>query len=159
MKIEEKLASLGLQLPPPPKPVAAYIPCLRSGNTLLVSGQLPFAEGKLLAIGKVPTDSSLETVQLAARQCVLNALSIAKDACQDDLAKIKAVLRLGVFVQSADDFYDQPQVANGASEFLQELLGEAGRHTRAAVGVNALPLNASVEIEFLFELHPEESEK
>lgn len=152
MAIEDKLASLGLQLHAAPAPVAAYLPCVRTGNLVLVSGQLPLTAGQLIAAGPVPSKVSVEQAREAAAQCVLNGLSILKAELGGDLSKLKRVVRLGAFVQSDDGFKDQPLVANGASELLEKLLGESGRHARAAVGVNALPLNASVEIEFLFEV-------
>ncbi len=152
MAIEDKLASLGLQLHAAPAPVAAYLPCVRTGNLVLVSGQLPLTAGQLIAAGPVPSKVSVEQAREAAAQCVLNGLSILKAELGGDLSKLKRVVRLGAFVQSDDGFKDQPLVANGASELFEKLLGESGRHARAAVGVNALPLNASVEIEFLFEV-------
>jgi enamine deaminase RidA (YjgF/YER057c/UK114 family) len=152
MAIEDKLASLGLQLHAAPAPVAAYIPCVRTGNLVLVSGQLPLTAGQLIATGPVPSQVNVEQAREAAAQCVLNGLSILRNELGGDLSKLRRVLRVGVFVQCDDGFKDQPLVANGASELLEKLLGEAGRHARAAVGVNALPLNASVEIEFLFEV-------
>ena len=152
MDVEAKLRELSLTLPEAPKPVASYVPAVRAGNLLLVSGQLPFREGKLLATGKVLSDVLLAEAQEAARQCVLNALAIVKAELGGDWSKLVRCVRLGAFVQSDDDFTDQPKVANGASDLLQQVLGEAGRHARAAVGVNALPLNAAVEIEFMFEL-------
>ncbi len=150
--LEEQLAKLGLRLHEAPKPVAAYLPCVRSGNQVIVSGQLPFTGGALLAQGKVPSEVPIDQAQEAARQCVLNGLAVLKVELGGDLSRLQRVLRIGVFVLSDDGFKDQPVVANGASELLQTLLGEAGRHARAAVGVNALPLNASVEVEFLFEV-------
>lgn len=152
MSVESILGQMGLALPEPPQPVAAYVPSVRTGNLLIVSGQLPFAGKSLLAKGKVPTAVDMEQARAAAEQCVLNGLAIAKAELDGDLNRIKRVVRLGVFVQSEDSFHDQPQVANGASELMQRLFGEAGRHARAAVGVNALPLDAAVEIEFLFEV-------
>lgn len=151
MSVEAKLAELGLSLPEAPKPIAAYVPCVRTGNLLFVSGQLPLKDGELLATGKVPSAISVEDGQVAARQCMLNALAIAR-AELGDLSKVARVVRIGAFVQCDDDFTDQAVVGNGASELLLELFGESGRHARAAVGTNALPLNASVEIEFLFEV-------
>jgi enamine deaminase RidA (YjgF/YER057c/UK114 family) len=152
VSIEKKLEELGFSLPDAPKPVAAYVPALISGNNLWVSGQLPMRGGELIATGKVPSQVSVEQAQQAARQCVLNALAIARAELGGDLSRLIRVIRVGVFVQSDDDFFAQPQVANGASEFLQEIFGDAGRHVRAAVGVNALPLNTPVEIEFAFEV-------
>lgn len=146
------LARLGIALPPAPKPVASYVPAVRSGNLIYVSGQLPFSAGTLLATGPVPSKVSIEEAQKAARQCALNALSVVADQLGGDLSKVRRVVRLGVFVQSDDRFDGQPKVANGASEFMQEVFGEAGRHARAAVGANALPLDASVEVEVLVEV-------
>lgn len=152
MTIEAKLANLGLSLPTPPKPVAAYIPCVRTGNLVVVSGQLPMAAGQLLATGRVPSVVDLEQAQECARQCVLNGLAILKAELDGDWSGLVKVVRVGVFVQSDDGFAEQPQVANGASQLLVDVLGDAGRHARAAVGVNALPLNAPVEVEFTFEV-------
>lgn len=152
MTIESKLANLGLSLPTPPKPVAAYIPCVRTGNLVVVSGQLPMAAGQLLATGRVPSVVDLEQAQECARQCVLNGLAILKAELDGDWSGLVKVVRVGVFVQSDDGFAEQPQVANGASQLLVDVLGDAGRHARAAVGVNALPLNAPVEVEFTFEV-------
>ncbi|MBL9031671.1 MAG: RidA family protein [Phycisphaerae bacterium] len=148
---EAKLAALGLTLPTPPKPVAAYIPCRRSGSLLFVSGQIPMKDGTLMAQGAVPGKVSPEVAKQCARQCVLNALAVAK-AELGSLATIKQVVRLGVFVCSEPGFHGQPQVANGASELLVEVFGDAGRHARAAVGSIDLPLGAPVEVEFLFEV-------
>ncbi len=152
MSIEEKLAELGLTLPEAPKPVAAYVPAVRSGNLVFVSGQLPFAAKTLLATGSVPDQVALDVAHSAAKQCVLNGLAVLKAELDGDLSRLRRVVRIGVFVQSQDGFTQQPAVANGASELLQTLLGDAGKHARAAVGVNALPLNATVEVEFTFEV-------
>ncbi len=146
------LARLGITLPAAPKPVAAYVPAVRSGNLIFVSGQLPMSSGQLMSTGPVPSKVSIEDAQKAAKQCALNALAVAADQLGGDLRRVKRVVRLGVFVQSDDRFDGQPKVANGASEFMQEVFGEAGRHARAAVGTNALPLDASVEVEVLFEV-------
>lgn len=154
MSIEAKLAELGLIIPAAPKPVAAYLPCVRTGNLVVVSGQLPFAAGKLLATGRVPSVVDLDQAQECARQCVLNGLAQLKAELDGDWSKLVRVVRIGAFVQSDDGYGGQPQVANGASELLVALLGEAGKHARAAVGVNALPLDAPVEIEFTFEVSP-----
>jgi enamine deaminase RidA (YjgF/YER057c/UK114 family) len=153
-KISDRLNELGLSLPTAPKPVAAYIPAVHYGNLLFVSGQLPLKDGQLLStgkvgnVGKVGEVVSVEEAYAAARQCTLNALSVAQDVL-GDLDRIDRIIRVGGFVQSADGFSDQPKVINGASELLGEIFGEKGRHARAAVGVNELPLNASVEVEFV----------
>lgn len=146
------LVGLGLTLPAPAAPVAAYIPTRRSGNLLYVSGQIPIREGKLLATGTVPSAVSMEVARQCALQCTLNGLAAAKAALGGSLAGIRQVVRVGCFVASDAGFGDQPKVANAASELLMQVFGEAGRHARAAVGTNALPLNVPVEIEFLFEV-------
>lgn len=151
MSPEETLAKLGLTLPTPTKPVAAYVPSVRVGNLVFVAGQLPFVDGKLPQTGRVGEAVTLEEGQALARQCALNALAVVK-AEVGDLARVKRVVRLGVFVASAEKFFQQPQVANGASELMLQLFGDAGRHARAAVGVNVLPLNAPVEVEMLVEV-------
>jgi len=152
MSLESKLEQLGISLPEAPKPVAAYIPAVTSRGQVIVSGQLPMQNGELICTGKVPSQVSIEDAQAAARQCVLNGLAVLKAELNGDLSRLVRVVRIGAFVQSDDNFFAQPQVANGASEFLLELLGDSGRHARAAVGVNALPLDASVEVEFTFEV-------
>jgi enamine deaminase RidA (YjgF/YER057c/UK114 family) len=147
-----KLAELGLVLPTAPKPVAAYIPAVRTGNLVFISGQLPFKDGQLLAVGPVPASVTIEQAQAAARQCVLNALAVLADQIGGSLDRVQRIVRLGVFVCSSAGFTEQPKVANGASELLQQLFGENGRHARAAVGSIALPLGASVEVEMLAEV-------
>jgi enamine deaminase RidA (YjgF/YER057c/UK114 family) len=131
--------------------VASYVPFARSGKLVWVSGQLPFREGALTATGPVPSACSIDSAQQAARQCALNALAVAADAA-GGLDMIERVLRVGVFVQSDAGFTEQPKVANGASDLLQQIFGEAGRHARAAVGNIALPLGASVEVELLVQV-------
>lgn len=148
---DARLAELGLTLPEPPKPVAAYIPARRVGSLLFVSGQIPMSDGKLLHQGRVPADVSIEQAKACARQCVLNGLAIVK-ANAGSLAAVKQVVRVGVFVCCEPGFHSQPQVANGASELLQQIFGERGQHARAAVGSIDLPLGAPVEVEFLFEI-------
>lgn len=150
MNVAAKLQELGWTLPAPPKPVASYVPCVAAGELLFVSGQLPWREGKLLATGKVPSAVSIEKAQEAAAQCAVHGLAVAGDYLRGDWERLVRVVRIGVFVQSDDEFSEQAKVANGASDLLQKVLSESGRHARAAVGVNALPLNAAVEAEFLF---------
>ncbi|MCA9027464.1 MAG: RidA family protein [Planctomycetaceae bacterium] len=152
MNIEARLAELGIALPNAPAPIAAYVPAIRTGNLVFVSGQLPLTGGQLLATGPVPSQVSVDQAQEAAAQCVLNGLAALKSIMDDDLSKLQRVIRVGVFVQSDDNFTDQALVANGASELLESLLGEKGRHARAAVGVNTLPKDATVEVEFTFEV-------
>ncbi|MCP4834839.1 MAG: RidA family protein [Phycisphaera sp.] len=150
--ILNRLADLGIQLPDAPKPVASYVPGRVVGNQLYVSGQLPFDDGRLLATGPVPSATTIEEATLAAKSCGVNGLAVAADVLGHELDRIKSVVRVGVFVQSDDRFDAQPKVANGVSDLMIEIFGEAGKHVRAAVGVNALPLDASVEVEFIFEI-------
>lgn len=147
----EKLSELGLKLPAAPKPVAAYVPFVRTGNLLFISGQIPMLDGKLMCSGPVPSAASIDQARTAARQCALNALAIAADALGGDLDRIRQIVRLGVFVCSDAGFIDQPKIANGASELLQDIFGPGGRHARAAVGSIALPLGATVEVEMIVE--------
>lgn len=146
-----RLAALGLSLPHAPKPVAAYVPSSRSGHLVFVSGQLPMKDGVMVAKGAVPSQVSLETAAAAARQAALNGIAVLADAA-GGIDRIKRILRVGVFVCSDAGFVDQPKVANGASELLQQVFGEEGRHARAAVGNIALPLGACVEVELLAEV-------
>ena len=149
--LESRLASLGITVPAVPGPFGAYIPARRAGNLVFVAGQLPMKDGKLLAVGQVPSRCSPENAKAAARQCVVNALSAVRTV-EPDLDRLAGVVRVGAFVSSDAAFTEQPKVANGASEFLLELFGDAGKHARAAVGVNTLPLDAAVEVEFVFEV-------
>jgi len=146
--IEQKIKESGYSLPETPKPLAAYIPAIKTGNFVFTSGQVPISEGKLLYGGKVGSDLSIEDGQKAAVICALNGLSAIKGVIED-LNKIEQVVKVTVFVNSADGFLDQPKVANGASEFLVKIFGEAGKHTRSAVGVSELPINSAVEIEMI----------
>jgi enamine deaminase RidA (YjgF/YER057c/UK114 family) len=146
-----RLAALGIAVPTVPGPFGAYVPAKRVGNLVYVAGQLPMKDGKLVATGQVPSKCPLETAKAAARQCVVNALAAVKTV-EADLDKLAGVVRVGAFVSSDATFTEQPKVANGASEFLLELFGDAGKHVRAAVGVNTLPLDAAVEVEFVFQL-------
>jgi len=151
MDPESKLKELGITLPSAPKPVAAYVPAARSGDLLFVAGQLPFVDGRLPRTGAVGKDVTLEDATKDARQCALNGLAVAR-AELGTLSGIVRVVRLEVFVASAPGFYDHPRVANGASELLVQVFGEAGKHARLAVGVPSLPMNAPVEVAFTFEV-------
>lgn len=150
--IAERLRSAGIELPAPAAAAANYVPFRLSGSLLIVSGQLPMVEGKVRYRGKLGAELGLEEGQAAARLCAVNILAQAKAACAGDLERITGLLRLGGFVACSPDFTDHPKVVNGASDLMVELLGEAGRHARAAVGVPSLPLDAAVEVEALFEL-------
>lgn len=150
MTASRKLAGLGLTLPKTPEPVGAYLPAVRTGNLVFTSGQLPLSHGELIAKGKAGRDVSVTEAQAAARQCVLNALSAVVSLC-GSLEKIHRIVRVNCFVNSAAGFTDQAKVANGASELLQELFGESGRHTRCALGAAELPLDSPVEIDIIAE--------
>ncbi|MFA4944229.1 MAG: RidA family protein [Lentisphaeria bacterium] len=152
IEVEARLAGLGLQWPELPRPVASYVPAVRSGPWLVVSGQLPFREGKLVSCGPVPGVASLELAQSAAAACALNALAVLRAEIGGDWSRFVRVVRLGVYVASEPEFTAQPRVANGASDFFVRIFGEAGKHARSAVGVTGLPLGATVEVEAIFEI-------
>lgn len=148
--LDDRLAELGLVVPEGSKPVAAYIPAVVSGNLVFTSGQLPMVDGALPKTGKVGAEVTPEDAKALARTCVLNGLAAARSAI-GSLDRITRVVKVVGFVASVPSFTGQPGVINGASELLGELFGESGQHARSAVGVAALPLDAPVEIEFLFE--------
>lgn len=150
--VEKKLASLGISLPAPATPIANYVPFVRSGNMLVVSGQLCFgADGNLVARGQLGGGVSMDDGQKAARACAVNLLAQLR-AALGDLDKVTRVVRLGGFINSAPGFTDGPKVMNGASDLMVEVFGEKGRHARSTVGVAALPANAAVEVEGQFEV-------
>ena len=151
-RIAETLASLGIVLPVPTTPVAAYVPYVVTGNLVFLSGQLPMENGVLKYMGTLGAGVDVSTGLAAARLCGLNLLAQLQQACGGDLDRVARCVKLGGFVASTPDFYDHPQVINGASELMIQVFGEAGRHARAAVGVAALPRNAAVEVEAVFEL-------
>lgn len=151
MTPEERLAELGLAVPEVAAPVAAYIPAVRSGRHVFTSGQLPMQSGQLMATGKVGGEVSQEEAVACARQCALNALAAVR-AEVGELSAVERVVKVVVFVASTPDFTGQPLVANGVSELLGEVFGEAGRHARSAVGVPVLPLDAPVEVELVVEI-------
>jgi enamine deaminase RidA (YjgF/YER057c/UK114 family) len=151
-KVEAKLAELGVVLPTPAAPVANYIPFVRTGSLLVVSGQICLgADGKLVAKGKLGDGVSIEDGQKAARACAINVLAQVK-AALGDLDKIVRVVRLGGFINSAPTFVDGPKVMNGASDLMVEVFGDKGRHARSTIGVAALPADAAVEVEGMFEV-------
>jgi enamine deaminase RidA (YjgF/YER057c/UK114 family) len=150
-KIEDRIKELGLELPPTPKPVAAYVPAVQTGNIVFTAGQLPRTESGLVAAGLVPSQTSVETAAAGAQVCALNALAAIKGLI-GDLDKIQRIVKVVVFVASDSDFGGQPTVANGASEVLQKIFEEKGQHARSALGVAALPINASVEVELIVEV-------
>ncbi len=149
--IEEKIIELGFTVPDAPKPLAAYIPALAVNNLVMTAGQLPFVNGELKYKGKLGKELTEEEGQKAAEICLLNCLSVIKSVV-GSLDKVERILKITVFVNSADAFTSQPKVANGASELCVKIFGEEGKHVRSAVGVNQLPLGASVEIEMIAKL-------
>ncbi|MDH6181844.1 enamine deaminase RidA (YjgF/YER057c/UK114 family) [Microbacteriaceae bacterium SG_E_30_P1] len=149
-QLDSRLAELGLTVPATSKPVAAYLPAVTSGNLVYTSGQLPMIDGVLPATGKVGSTVNADDAAHYARQCVLNGLAAARSAI-GSLDRITRVVKVVGFVASDPSFTGQPGVINGASELLQDIFGEAGQHARSAVGVAVLPLDAPVEIEFVFE--------
>jgi enamine deaminase RidA (YjgF/YER057c/UK114 family) len=148
---EERLAELGLSVPEVVPPVASYVPAVRSGAHVFTAGQLPMRDGSLIATGKVGDAVTPEQAQECARQCALNALAAVR-AEVGDLAAIRRIVKVVVFVASTPDFTGQPGVANGASELLGDVFGDAGVHARSAVGVAVLPLDAPVEVELVVEV-------
>jgi enamine deaminase RidA (YjgF/YER057c/UK114 family) len=152
-QIDAKLAELGLSLPEAAAPVAAYVPTVEAGGLLHVSGQLPFKDGALMT-GRLGEDRDLAFGQEAAQRCALMLVAQIGKALGGDLGRVERIVKLGVFVNSAAAFTDQPKVANGASELMQALFGEAGRHARSAVGVPVLPLGAAVEVDAVVAVRP-----
>lgn len=148
---EERLAALGLTVPEVAKPVAAYVPAVRSGNHVFTSGQLPMRSGQLMNTGKVGGEVTQEEAVACAQQCALNALAAIR-AELGELSAVTRVVKVVCFVASTPDFTGQPLVANGVSELLGEVFGDAGRHARSAVGVPVLPLDAPVEVELIVEV-------
>lgn len=149
--IDEKIASLNISIPVPPKPAGSYVPTVRSGNLVFVSGQIPIKDGRVEFQGKVPTNISIESAQDAARLCTINILAQLR-AEIGSLDKVSKIVRLSGFVNSAPDFFEQPKIINAASDLLFEIFGEKGRHSRIAVGVASLPLNSTVEIDVVVEV-------
>ena len=155
MSPEDKLKELGIELPEAPDPLGSYIPVLRTGNLVFLSGMLPLIQGKLTRQGKVGKDIALDEAREDARVATVNALSILK-AYIGSLEKVKRCVRITGYVASEHDFTEQSKVLNAASDFLYEIFGERGRHVRSSVGVNVLPLNSTLEIDFIFEVLSDE---
>ena len=147
--IEEKIKSLEITLPNPPTPAGSYIPAIKTGNLLFISGQIPMENGKVLFTGKV-TDENLETAQKSARMCAINLLAQMKREL-GSLDKVKKIVRLSGFVNSDAEFYQHPKVINAASDLFFEIFGDKGKHSRIAVGVACLPLNSMTEIDAVIE--------
>lgn len=151
-KIDERLAELGLTLPAAAAPVAAYVPVVEAGGIAHVSGQLPFVDGKLVT-GRLGEDVSIEAGTEAAQACAVMILAQLK-AALGSLDRVERIVKLGVFINSAGTFTDQPKVANGASELMVAVFGDAGKHARSAVGVPVLPLGAAVEVDAVVAVRP-----
>ena len=151
-KVEEKLKSLGITIQTPAAPVANYVGFVKSGSQVIVSGQLPLENGELKYIGKVGSQISPEDAKKAARLCAINLIAQVKAACGGNLDKVTRCIKLGVFVNADATFTDHPAVANGASDLMVEVFGDAGKHARAAVGSGSLPRGVAVEIDAIFEI-------
>ena len=151
MSVEQKIKELGFELPGPPKPIGAYVQACRTGNLVYTAGQIPTRDGKLIVAGKVPADVPIEVAQNAARVAVLNGLA-AIGGLIGSLEAIRRIVRLNVFVNSSPGFTEHAKVANGASELLAAVFGEAGKHSRCAIGAAELPLNAPVELDLIVEV-------
>ena len=147
--IEEKLTSLGIKLPTPPTPAGSYVPAIKTGNLLFISGQIPMEEGKVIFTGKV-TDDNLETAEKSAKMCAINILAQIKREL-GSLDKVTKVVRLSGFINSDAEFYQHPKVINAASDLFFEIFGDKGKHSRIAVGVACLPLNSMTEIDAVIE--------
>ena len=144
--IEAKLAELGIVLPAPAAPVASYVPAVEANGMLFISGQLPFVDGKVIT-GKVGDTRTLEEGQMAAKACATMLIAQMKAALGGDLERVERIVKLGVFVATTSEFAEQPEVANGASDLMEAVFGDAGKHARAAVSVPVLPRDATVEID------------
>lgn len=151
-EIQRALKDLGITLPQAAEPMGSYVPCVIAGSLMFVSGQLPMNQGKMMFAGKVGSELFVQEAQMAARQCALNILAQVKKALNGDLDRIVGVAKLGGFVNCLPEFTDHPQIINGASDLMVEIFGDKGKHARFAVGVSSLPMNASVEIEAVFEI-------
>jgi enamine deaminase RidA (YjgF/YER057c/UK114 family) len=153
MSVEEKIKQLNIEIPKSPKPVGAYVAFRIVNKLVYISGQVSFDQNGNLIKGKVGGELSLEKGQEAAKACAINIISQLKSACNGDLEKVKSCIKINGYVNSTDNFLDQPKVINAASELIVNVFGEKGKHARAAVSVNSLPLGAAVEIESIFEIN------
>ena len=151
-KIDGRLEELAITLPDPASPAANYVPYVISGSLVFIAGQIPFWNGEIKHVGKVGAELSLKDAKEAAQLCGLNLIAQLKAACSGDLDRVKRCVKIGVFVNCIDGFKQQPEVANGVSDLMVEIFGEAGRHARFAVGTNALPRNCATESDGVFEI-------
>ena len=150
--IESRLKQLGLTLPAPPVPVASYVPYVQTGQQLFIAGQITLAPDGVKYIGKIGRDISLEDGQAAAKLCALNILAQLKAACGGDWSRVRRAVKVNVFINATDDFIQHPQIANGASDLLVAVLGDIGKHARAAIGASSLPRGVAVEVDAVFEI-------
>ena len=150
--IEQKLSAMNIVLPPSVMPAANYVPYVVSGNLVYVSGTLPMKDGKPQDIGKLGKEFTVEQGQVTAKLCGINILAHVKAACGGDLSRVVRCVRMGIFVASTEGFTDQPKVANGVSDMMVEIFGDAGKHARFAVGVAELPFGVAVEVDATFEI-------
>jgi enamine deaminase RidA (YjgF/YER057c/UK114 family) len=151
-RIETRLMELDIALPAPPAPVASYVPYVVAGNLVFISGQVTLAADGLKYMGTIGKELSLEDGKAAARLCAINVVAQLKAACGGDLERVRRCAKLGVFVNAVAGFTQHPEVANGASDLIVDIFGDAGRHARAAVGAGSLPRNVAVEVEAIFEI-------
>jgi enamine deaminase RidA (YjgF/YER057c/UK114 family) len=151
-RIETKLREAGIELPKPAAPAANYIPFVTAGTLVFIAGQITFKDGKVEHVGKVGREIAIDEAKQAARLCGLNLLAQLKEACAGDLDRVRRCVKLGVFVNCADGFDRQAEVANGASDLMVEVFGEDGRHARFAIGAYALPRGVAVEVDGIFEI-------
>ena len=152
MSIYENLKKLNIEVPKPPDPVGAYVAYKRTSNLLFISGQISIDSNGKIMKGKLGKDLTIDQGQAAAKLCAINIIAQAKKACDEKLETIRSCIKLTGYVNSTNDFNDQPKVINGASEIISAVFGENGKHTRAAISANSLPLNAAVDIDAIFEL-------
>lgn len=150
--VDGRLKELGIEIPTPAAPAANYIPFVKSGNLVFVSGQIPLVAGKIEGVGKVGRDLTTEQAKAIARICAINLIAQAKAACDGDLDRVVRVVKVGGFVNCIDGYTEQPEVINGASDLMVAAFGDNGRHSRFAVGTNALPRGVAVEVEAVFEI-------
>lgn len=151
-RIEARLKDLGISLPAPPAPVASYVPTVKTGNLVFISGQIPLTSDGLKYVGIVGKELSQDDGKAAARLCGINLLAQLKAACDGDLDRVTRCVKLSVFVNAVPGFTQHPEVANGASDLMVEVFGDAGKHTRAAMGAGSLPRNVACEVEAIFEI-------
>jgi len=152
MSIYENLKKLNITIPKPPNPVGAYVAYKKTSNLLFISGQISIDSSGKIIMGKLGKELSIDQGHDAAKLCAINIIAQANKACEDKLEKVSNCIKLTGYVNSTNDFIDQPKVINGASEIISSVFGESGKHTRAAISVNSLPLGAAVEVDAIFEL-------